>query len=74
MVRDLDGEGWGRVPSALAKTDVGDLEMLALLSDQELLDLKGIGPKSIPVIRDMLAAYGMAPDHDDAAATAGKVA
>lgn len=36
------------------------LEQLAGISEQELLKLHGVGPKSIPVLRQALAAQGLA--------------
>jgi len=74
-VYDLDGPGRGRVIKALlaALGDDLDLEMLSVHTSAELLALKGIGDKSIPVIRDMLAAYDL---HlaDDPPASTGKEA
>jgi hypothetical protein len=56
---DLDGEGYGRAPGALHRAGVSDLELLTVMTETECLDLKGIGPKSIPIIRQMLAEHGM---------------
>jgi hypothetical protein len=60
-VYDCDGPGRGRAIKALlaALGDDLDLEMLSVHTSAELLALKGIGDKSIPVIRDMLAAHGL---------------
>jgi hypothetical protein len=60
-VYDLDGPGRGRAIKALLKVlgDDLDLEMLSVHTAAELLALKGIGEKSIPVIRDMLAAHDL---------------
>src|SRR5262249_42905180 len=59
-VYDCDGPGRGRAVKALlgGLGDDVDLEMLSVHTSAELLELKGIGDKSIPVIRDMLAAHG----------------
>ena len=59
---DLDEEGYGRVPGSLAKAGVADLELLAALTEADCLELKGVGPKSIPVIRDILTAHGLCLD------------
>lgn len=56
---DMDGEGYGRAPGALAKAGIEDLEMLAALTAAECLDLKGIGEKSLDPIRRMLADEGL---------------
>jgi hypothetical protein len=56
---DMDGEGYGRAPRALAKAGVDDLELLATLTGQDCLDLDGIGEKSLPLIERMLADHGL---------------
>jgi hypothetical protein len=56
---DMDGEGYGRAPRALAKAGVDDLEMLATLTGQDCLNLKGIGEKTLDPIRRMLADEGL---------------
>lgn len=56
---DLDGEGYRHVPGALHKAGVPDLEALSGLDEAGCLDLKGIGPKSLPIIRQMLADHGL---------------
>lgn len=56
---DMDGEGYGRAPRALAKAGVDDLEMLATFTEQDCLDLPGIGEKSVPLIEQILADHGL---------------
>lgn len=56
---DLDAEGYGRAPAALAKAGVEDLDVLAAMTAEECLELKGIGDKSLPLIRQMLADHGL---------------
>jgi hypothetical protein len=58
-LRDLDGEGYDRAPGALAKAGVTDLEQLAAMSKGDCLKCKGVGPKTIPHIRRMLADHGL---------------
>ena len=58
-LEDMDGEGYGRAPGALARAGVDDLELLATLTAGECLELKGVGEKSLPLIRQMLADHGM---------------
>jgi hypothetical protein len=56
---DLDAEGYGRAPGALARAGVDDLAALTGMTATECLDLKGVGDKSLPVIRQMLADHGL---------------
>jgi hypothetical protein len=56
---DLDGEGYGRALNVLIKAGVTDLEQLALLQADDLLTVKGIGGKTLDVIRVMLADHGL---------------
>ena len=58
-LEDMDGEGYGRAPGALHRAGVEDLEMLSVLTAAECLELKGVGEKSLPLIRQMLADHGM---------------
>lgn len=58
-LEDLDGEGYDRAPGALARAGVDDLELLASLTEDECLALKGIGPKSLPHIHRILADHGL---------------
>jgi hypothetical protein len=58
-LRDLDGEGYGIAPGALAKAGVADLDQLAAMTAGDCLKTKGVGPKSIPIIRRMLADHGL---------------
>ena len=58
-LEDMDGEGYGRAPGALHRAGVDDLELLAALTAEECLDLKGVGEKSLPLIRQLLADHGM---------------
>jgi hypothetical protein len=64
-LRDLDNEGYGRAPGALVKAGLRDLDALAALTEAGVRDLKGIGPKTIPLIHQMLADHGLglAVDH-----------
>jgi hypothetical protein len=57
---DLDGEGYDRAPGALTRAGVRDLEQLAAMTPGDCLKTKGIGPKTIPHIRRMLADHGLA--------------
>lgn len=46
--------------SALAHAGILTLEDLSRLNEKEFLALHGVGPKSLPVIREALAAAGLA--------------
>jgi hypothetical protein len=58
---DLAGEGYGRALSPLREALGADaeLEVVARFSAAEVLKVKGIGPKLIDVIREMLADHGL---------------
>jgi hypothetical protein len=58
---DLAGEGYGRALSPLGKALGADceLEHLASFTADEVLAVKGVGPKLIDVIRQMLADHGL---------------
>lgn len=58
---DLAGEGYGRALSPLTKAlgPACELTDLARFTPAEVLAVKGVGPKLIDVIREMLAAYGL---------------
>lgn len=56
---DLDGEGYGRTPSLLAKAGVGDLEQLAAMTAGQLLKTRGIGGKTVDGARVILADHGL---------------
>jgi len=49
----------GRVPARLAEAGVDTLAELACLSAADCLKLPGIGPKSLPVIRGLLAGHDL---------------
>lgn len=60
-ISGLKGEGYGRVVAWLLKEQnrhIGDLDALAALDEAGCLELYGIGEKSLPVIRKMLADHG----------------
>ena len=61
---DLDGEGYGRAISALVKAGIPDLEKLAAMTPGDLLAVKGIGGKSLDVVRVMLADHGLSLSGD----------
>lgn len=73
-LEDMDGEGYGRAPGALARAGVDDLELLAALTAEECLDLKGVGEKSLPLIRQMLADHGMCLAGEDTIPATAKAA
>lgn len=58
-IADLDGEGYGRILSPLAKAGIGDLEQLAAMTAGQCLAIKGVGGKSLDAIRLMLADHGL---------------
>lgn len=67
---DLDGEGYGRVLTALAKTGCTDLEEVASFTAADLLAVKGIGAKTVATARRLLAEYGLhladeTPQHEE---------
>lgn len=54
---------------ALAEMGITHLRQLTRFSEQELLKLHGVGPKAIRLLRDALAAHGLAfapPDRSSA--------
>ena len=66
---DLDGEGYGRALAPLIKAGVGDLEQLAAMDAGDCLRVKGVGPKLITTIRQMLADHGLSLAGESATAT-----
>lgn len=67
---DLDGEGYGRALSALAKTGCTDLEEIAAFTAADLLAVNGVGDKTITTARALLADHGLhladeSPQHED---------
>jgi hypothetical protein len=54
---DLDGEGYGRAPKALIKTGLFTVEDVAAFTADQLLELDGIGPKTIPLIEQILTDH-----------------
>jgi hypothetical protein len=64
---DLAGEGYGRALSPLRKALGAETELadLATFTAKEILAVKGVGPKLIDVIREMLADYRLALKGDD---------
>jgi hypothetical protein len=59
LIADLDGEGYGRALSPLAKAGIADLEQLATMDAGDVLKVKGVGGKVLDVIRLMLADHGL---------------
>ena len=62
---DLDGEGYGRVLSPLIKAGAEDLEQLAAMTAAQVLAVKGIGEKTLAVVRQMLADHDLALAGED---------
>lgn len=56
-IEDLDGEGYGRALAPLIKAGLTDLDELAAFTAAEVLALKGIGAKTLDIVRRMLADY-----------------
>jgi len=56
---DLDDEGYGRALAPLIKAGIGDLEQLAAMREGDCRAIKGVGPKIVEVIRQMLADHGL---------------
>ena len=59
LIADLDGEGYGRALSPLAKAGITDLEQLAAMDAGDCLKVKGVGGKVLESIRLMLADHGL---------------
>jgi len=59
---DLAGEGYGRALAPLRKAlgAAAELEDVARFTEADILEVKGVGPKLIGVIKGMLADYGLA--------------
>jgi hypothetical protein len=67
---DLDGEGYGRALSALARTGCADLDEIASFTAADLLAVKGIGAKTVDTARRLLSDYGLhlsdeTPQHEE---------
>lgn len=58
-LEDLLHDGYGRAPNALRKAGIRDLAQLRELTAADCLNLHGIGKKTLPVIRQMLANHGL---------------
>lgn len=70
LLADLDGEGYGRALSALAKAGLTDLDDVAALTAEDLLAVRNIGVKSADTVRRMLADHSLhladeTPQHED---------
>ena len=72
-IADLDAEGYGRAVGALVRAGLDGLEDLAAMTAEKCLALKGVGEKSLPLIRQMLADHHMCLADDTVPAT-GKAA
>jgi hypothetical protein len=59
LIADLDGEGYGRALAPLVKAGVEDLEQLAAMTAGQCLAMKGVGGRTLDVIRVMLADHGL---------------
>jgi hypothetical protein len=59
LIADLDEEGYGRVISPLVKAGIGRVDELAKYTADDCLAIKGIGPKSLPVIAQLLRDHGL---------------
>lgn len=64
-----DLERYGRAPSALVKAGFATLDDVAAFNAEQLEEFSGIGPKTVPLIRTMLADYGMALDGETPVST-----
>lgn len=58
-LQDLDGEGYGRALSPLMNSGLNDLDDVAAFTRGDLLQVKGIGAKTVDTVRRMLADYGL---------------
>jgi hypothetical protein len=56
-IADLDGEGYGRALAPLTKAGLTDLDELAMFTAADVLALKGIGAKTLDLVRQMLTDY-----------------
>jgi hypothetical protein len=56
---DLDGDGYGRILGPLTKAGLADVTEVAVMTEQELRGINGIGPKAIDTIRRMVADHGL---------------
>ena len=61
LLRDLDGEGYGRGLSPVIKAlgDHVDVEQVAAMTAAQLLDLKGVGPAALETIRKVVQDHGL---------------
>jgi hypothetical protein len=60
LLRDLDDEGYGRVLRPLIRAgleSVDDVDDVAEMTASACLQIKGIGPKSVPVIEQLIADH-----------------
>ena len=59
LLADLDEEGYGRILTPLIRAGVRDLDQLAAMTEGQVRQVKGIGPKSVTTIRVLLADHGL---------------
>lgn len=57
LLADLDGEGYGRALAPLAKAGLRSLADLAALDSRQCQAIKGVGPKTVSALRELLASY-----------------
>lgn len=58
LLADLDGEGYGRALGALLRSGLTSLDEVAAFTSSNLREVKGIGVKTVDMVRRMLADYG----------------
>jgi hypothetical protein len=56
---DLDGEGYGRAPAALARAGWHTLDGVAVMTADEVIAVAGVGPKTLADVRRMLGDHGL---------------
>lgn len=65
QLRDLDDEGYGRVLTPLIRAGLNTVADLADMTPAGCLAVKGIGPKSIPVIERIVSEHHTGPQTDE---------
>jgi hypothetical protein len=60
LLEDIEGESFSRFRHVLTKAGLDDVGDLASMSEHDVLQVKGIGPKAIEACKALLAKYRLA--------------
>lgn len=59
LLEDIEGDGFGRCRKKLSEAGLDDVGDLASMTEYDVLQLKGIGPKAIEACNEVMKRYGL---------------